>query len=536
MCRYGRACSASSLTIESIDRPFSNFGFIESRFPDVVPLKRIFSQVRTHGGKTLVVEDLNPAEAEDISEETEDISTPFATTIRSRVWRLSFFRKSFSTTRGLASAGDEDFIGYAVVKRDDVPNRPSKSRIYESVIRRSRREDNFIRGSPEWSCRVGQAIFRTSGYLYAQQNNMTNVCAHVACRTAAAKFHKDGDMTYREMNDLPGVNIDHVDRIADGLSSDQMVEILNAAGATCVVGDYTTPKPGIKPPPFQKLLYGSIESGYPAIICFATTGGAHHAVPVFGHTFNEDMWVPNAEWSYFRVGAGTAYMPSESWLSTYIAHDDNWGSNYCIPRHFLYTKRHCDNWPSGAQPCVMESECVAYIIATLPKVVKVNPIVAEVVGADYLFSMLPQLERLSESWGRRLELYARQHLLVLRPILIDSSDYVRHLESVDDWDRNHIRQELLDALRRLPESKVWMVELSVPELFSANRRKLGEVLIRAEIAPGQKRDFKNSVLARVPGYFALHKGGSAANPKYALIPSGAQGHVPLFGCENSCFS
>ena len=340
-------------------------------------------------------------------------------------------------------------------------------------------------------------------------------------------------MTYREMNNLPGVNIDHVHNIADGLSSHQMVEILEAAGATCIVGDYTTPKPGIKAPPFQKLLYGSIESGYPAIVCFATTSGDHHAVPVFGHTFNEDTWAPNAEWSYFRIGAGTAYTPSEAWLSTYIAHDDNWGSNYCIPRHFLYTKRHWDNWPAGGQPCVMESECVAYVIATLPKSVTVDPITAEVMGAEYLFSMLPQLKDLSETWEHRLKLYAQEHKLVLRPILIDSSHYVRHLESLDDWDHNCIRPELLDALARLPERKVWMVELSVPELFSANRRKLGEVLIQAEIVPSQKRDFKNFLPARVPGYFVLHKGGTSANPEYTFIPSGAEGHVPLFGCENS---
>lgn len=71
MCRYGRVGSATSLLIEPIDRPFSNFAFIESRFPGVVPLRRVFSQIRSHGGKTLVVEELDPASAEDLFEKTK---------------------------------------------------------------------------------------------------------------------------------------------------------------------------------------------------------------------------------------------------------------------------------------------------------------------------------------------------------------------------------------------------------------------------------------------------------------------------------
>jgi len=75
------------------------------------------------------------------------------------------------------------------------------------------------------------------------------------------------------------------------------------------------------------------------------------------------------------------------------------------------------------------------------------------------------------------------------------------------------------------------VELSVPNLFSANTRKLGEVLLRAEVPASPTRDFKNFLLARLPGYFALYKGGGALNPKFKFIPSGVKSHVQLYGCE-----
>jgi hypothetical protein len=137
---------------------------------------------------------------------------------------------------------------------------------------------------------------------------------------------------------------------------------------------------------------------------------------------------------------------------------------------------------------------------------------------------------LNELWGRRLEQYARQNLLVLRPILIDGSEYGAHLSKVKDWNAHAIRRDVIAWLNRGARRMVWMVELSVPELFSANRRKLGEVVLLAERPPGEDRDFGNFLVARVPGFFALCI-GDAPKPEFFFEPSGIQGHVPLFGCE-----
>jgi hypothetical protein len=99
---------------------------------------------------------------------------------------------------------------------------------------------------------------------------------------------------------------------------------------------------------------------------------------------------------------------------------------------------------------------------------------------------------------------------------------------------NFVETRFKDILKKmLPDERIWMVELSVPELFSANLRKVGEVLLRAEVSPSADRDLASFVMVRLPGYFALYAGGSAANPRYHFIPSGAEGHVELFGCENA---
>ena len=79
----------------------------------------------------------------------------------------------------------------------------------------------------------------------------------------------------------------------------------------------------------------------------------------------------------------------------------------------------------------------------------------------------------------------------------------------------------------------WMVELSVPELFSANKRKVGEVVLRAEISPTTRRDFKNLLLARVPGFFAVYVDGPPSNPRYEFLPCRLKSHVELYGCEEA---
>ncbi len=493
------------------------------------------SQLRAHGAKSMVVEHLDPTEAVDLSEENEDIEKLFGKSVTSKVRRLSFFSQPLPTKRALEQVQDEQFLGYAIVKQDSVAGKESKTRIYESVITQSRCENNFVRGSQKRTSQVADRSFVTSGYIYAQQNGWTNCCAHVACRTVAARFHPNGDMTYREMNDLPDVGVDQQSQKGgDGLEYTQMVSILESAGARCIVANYEEQISGFTLPPFQKYLYGTLESGFPAIICFKILGNPEptlHAIPVFGHTFNEDMWVANADLSYFVIGAGTRYVPSEQWLSTFIGHDDNFGSNYCIPRHFLRAMRLCNHLPNPPHLCEEESDCVTCVISTLPKNVKLNSIDAEAIGADYLFRIRQEILPLS-AWSARLENYARESKLVLRPFLLTGLEYAQHLREMRDWDDNIIPDIFHEWVEKLSDALLWMVELSVPELFSTNRRKVGEVLLFAEKEPGKNRDFGNFLMARVPGLFIFLTGGDSSQPEFSLMRSPVEGHVSLFGCQD----
>lgn len=523
-----RNADSKKTEIFSLLRPFSMFDFVETRFKGLGPLRRILSQVRNLSGTTMVCEHLEFSN--EIVEENEDLNIRYGQMPDSSVVRLSFFNKEFITEKGLSTATSEQFLGYAVIKEDSVGDQHC-IRIYESVLKPSLHPNNCIRHSPAWECCIGGNRLKIEGYLYAQQNDMTNVCAHVALRSIASGFHSKGDLSYREINEAVG--IDHVKRMAGGdggggLELKEMVRVLEAIGVRCVMMDYqdeNIPSAGV---PFNKYIYGSIESGFPALLAFRTNSGSGHVIPVFGHTFNQDTWVYNAELSYFKV-ADLEYIPSESWLSMYLAHDDNFGSNFCIPRRYLYPTEPCGHKDKEGN-CPLNTS-VAGVIGTLPWAVKLMPVTAEVIGAKYLFTILPKIKT-TETWEKRLELYADAHLMVLRPILVTKDEYIRHLETISDWDNKQVYRYLLPLLRKfLTDEYYWLIELSLPELFSANRRKVGEVLLRAENGFSGKLDFKNFALARLSDQFVFYEDGDIHNPKYSFAPSGTQGHVELFGCE-----
>ena len=538
------ASSRTKPLFERIGRPYSFFDFREKKFGELDPLGRLLSQVRRLDAHTMVVEDLSPMASKDLIEENEDIKIRLGTAVASRILRLTFFKSVIRTSKALDVIEANDFVGYVIIKEDTAGGAIVNRRVYESVLSSSHHQNNFVRGAPIWSCKVHHRRFRIRGHLYAQQNALTNVCAHAALRTAASVFHPDGDMSYRAMNDVLGIDhksnwVGQPQKTSEGnkghgLSVSDMVKVLNEAGARCIQADYSLPPVPHTPapPPYQRYVYASIESGFPAVLVFDTSDPhVKHAVPVFGHTLNQDLWVPNAERRYFKLGESTQYLPSDSWLSSFIVHDDNWGSNFCCPKHFLKPLPLTASGNRSRRNPATNSEWVAHVIATVPKDIILNPLHAEAMGVDFLFAVLPDLPSDGNMWGQRLMNYAEKGLMVFRPVLITGREYADHLLKIRGWQGTRVPPSMVSIIRTaLAMEKYWMVEMSVPELFSSNLRKLGEVLLRVDHAPRHfKRDFTCFVMARLPGHFAVRD--TSLSAKFRFIPSPVESHVKLFGLK-----
>lgn len=541
-----------------VEQPFSYFRFREKHFRDFAPLARILSQARCLNAKAMVIEEVSPTAAADLITETEDLVIRLGGELETQVIRLSFFAVKPQEPRSFSGmVSSKDFLGYAIVRKDVSPRlRSPILRVHESVLRSSRSEHNYVRRAPAWTCLVLGRKVSVSGFIYAQQNGITNVCAHAALRTMASVFYPEGDLSYRNINEVlridhrknwVGVDLENPQR-GRGLALQNMVEVLEYAGARCIKADYAVPfsqrgeLSGFHVP-YQHYLYGSIESGFPAAIIFDTTDDeSKHVIPVFGHTFNRDLWVANAERSYFQIGNQTRFLPSDSWLSTFIMHDDNWGSNFCCPKHYLRAPddRRRDRNSSESEEAkgsqesrAINAEWLAHVLATLPRGVKMGPIHAEAIGLDFLSTLLPQMPSDENEWSRRLINHERSGLVVYRPVLVTGDEYVDHLRKVRGWlKKRRISGVILEALHSvLGKGQYWMVEMSLPELFSSNLRKIGEVLLDPTATPRPERDFSSFVLARMPGNFALLENRDPEKPAFQFLPTGVNSHVELFGCE-----
>lgn len=559
----------------NIDRPSSNFDFIDQIFPNLYTLRRIMSQVRRLDGKTMTVEEI--VESRDIREENKEIAKEFKGAKPKGVYRLSFFKRKFKQWRVLKTIGSGEIIGYAIVKTDFVPaidpsdpdyeSDSNVTRIFEAVIMNPFKEHNYIHGNKSWKFRVKDKIFSVEGNLYAQQNARTNCCAHVAIRSAVANMIPDGDITYGKINSLVSeywknkiyrkekdysMNKKGWDKLAserinwkgrDGLRDYEMIHVIKSFDIGCHGEDY----PEV---PFNKYIYGSIESGYPAIINFSTSPKKpeddpfDHAIPIFGHTLNRDLWVHIADKIYFTViPPETRYIPSDSWLSMYIGHDDNYGTNICIPKQYL------KNFDMDQDNEDKVPGIVTAVIGLLPKKVEINSVRAEAIGLDYIQSALdnlfddPNSKAKDNKWMKRLYEYRKSSTLVLRPILIDGEKYVEHIKKVRGWNHNDFESDLnendlsliTDQLQNIEciDNYLWMIEVSIPELFAGNFRKIGEVLISAEKILTPNRDFEAILSLRLPGNFVFCFNNPPNQQSFETTPCGIIDHVELFRCEEN---
>ena len=493
-----------------IESGFSNFLYIDRQFRSHPVLRRLFSLARKHDFQSILVEDIEESNCALFAEENEAIARRSPDFSGSKVQRLSFWR---CPPEKPASA--DDFIGYAVFKSDTFgdPSRP-EDHIFESVLPavRAKAQNNFVHCARTYAVSTEAGPQSVTGVLYAQQNDLTFVCAHVALRTALSAILPDGDVTYARLNQLAG--IDHetrkVGRGEGGLGPDHLEAIVRGLNLDCTKVVHEPLLNLHLPYEFQPDLYGMIESGNPALLGFVLDDPTvppekvpRHIVPIIGHTFNDDAWVPDAQRNYF--GKGLQYFSSESWLSSYVLHDDNFGPYYCLPRHFL-TK---DNF--------------RIILGMSPRGTPFPASDAEAVGFDFLNAIAGLYQLDGQPWLDRFLIYTRQGLLILRTLLLDRADYVRHLTSIRDWEGHPFDPPAIAKIEAALPDRLWVVEASAPELFPSSRRKFGEVLLSADKPLPRPLDTSILLGARLPGSFLLTAGGNLET-----IPVSLTGHSPLF--------
>ncbi len=514
MCfaRLGRATHAE---LHNTSPPFSNFHFVDSLLPgqDESAVRRLFSLARRVGtGQSLVLEDIEAAGA--VADENAELTSLFPGYQCSGLKRLTFWRKPCGSLSDTAQFEDTDLLGYAILKQDTIPGRPTRWHIFESVFRKYAHEHNCVPGEASFTVSCGSREYQIPGVLYCQQNRLNKSCAQVALRSLLSRIFPEQDISYSNINRAAGTVGTRAEP-GEGLDTTQIRAVLDSYGIRYDDFDYIAAARlgNARVLPYSRVLYSGIENGLGGLLGFelsrSSASGEKHIIPFYGHTFNQDTWVPRASVAYFHVGDQTCYISSQEWTSSFIGHDDNFGSNFCVPRRFL------------------EANQVKYVVALRPRNTEYGAILAEAIAVDCLYAARNTLPQLQNYWVKRLVHHIDQQDVVLRTLYVHRDQYVAHLRECRDWGGDPERADILSLFSsHLPEN-LWMAEVSIPELFPANYRKLGEIMLDACVPVYPNTPSESLlVVARFPGSYLINVGSAT----FAPLDSDLRSHVPLC-CE-----
>lgn len=514
-----RLVTAQGIKICSVTAPFSSFKFVESEFNGIDSVHRCFSLARSLGMQTVTLEEI-PGRGI-IADENNEILSYFDGYKCGRVIRLGFWKKHFKNDRRIHQLSGEDLIGYAILKHDIVkPTGYDRWHVFEAVFKKYPHPHNCIPTPKSYKITIGAKHYSIEGVLYCQQNTLNKACAHVALRSLLSRHLSEGDISYRKINDLAGICPESGKKPGDGLAVVDIRKVLKGLRIGFRDIDYTQ-NDGLRTThPYQKFLYAGIESGAGGLLGFHLSGPnvpaqkpPRHIIPFFGHTFNKDTWVPDAELSYFNVGGSVGYVPSENWTSSFIGHDDNFGPDYCVPRLYV-TQKQAD-----------------YVVELLNEGTQYSGVQAEAIALNFVYSLQSSLTKspYNNDWIKRLVEFIKCKKIVLRAIFIPKSTYLKQLKSTADWDGKKEDKTIVELLENLLPDNIWVVEISFPQLFPANERKIGEVLLNpyVPVSAEYDADFNLFLMARLPCQYFFLKSFKITEPDFLRIGSKIQSHVPL---------
>jgi hypothetical protein len=426
---------------------------------------------------------------------------------------LSFFASERAAGE-IADVEETSIIGHVVLinYRAATDSRFSDSYIYEGLFRAPSLPNsastpqsllnNFVCCEGRFDRKIKGRDFVVRGVYYCQQNGQTHVCAHASLRMTLNTLGTGAFVTNASINSLLAIKPPF-----SGLSISQIQTAINAyGGVTACVADCTN----LSAATYLSILSSIVESGHIALLIFSTAQNIQHVVAVFGHTRNSDEWHPQAVPAY--AGPQSArYYPGSAWIDHFLIHDDNFGPYYSLSSRAL-----------EVDPQVKAQFIIALHPDGVPNMVASY---AETIAAIMLTNWFPSLGSLSSNrWYQYM--IKNKSSYVLRTILIARSTYTEHLRNMKDHDGNANDPSEIANFGALPE-RFWMIEISVPYLFTGNRTKLGELLLDAQQAVNPA-DLNGIFLAmRLPGLLLVKD--AAGDVQHRDL--GVCAHVPMFQCR-----
>lgn len=531
---------------KSCKPPFSFYRLIDKYWPGKGAKRtfhRIFSLMRKMNVQTVAVEEL--ARKGELDEEATAIEVRCQGPVRFAAWRFSFFTSKVPSFDCVPYVRDAEYLGYAVLISMRLPNGNYARYVYESVIVEpafhtddvapfgSSLPGRYIHCVRRYSGWVGGHRFRLTGSFFSQQNGLTHVCAHAALRWLLNNLPERAEriISYEDIN--RDLQIDHSRRKvgrygddvqAEGLPMDDLLMVLDKRGYKCF--DVNFESTVGTPQPYWRFIYSIIESGYPALVFF-TAPPARHVICAIGHSFNSDIWDAEAKLAYSGAPR-MEYLSSASWVDHFIIHDDNYGMYFSMPSKALS--------PTTQYGGPFQ---VTGALGVVPTEIDLNPLWAEFLASIALRLAIYQAPwRMDHFWLKALheEDVAFGKWVVLRTLLSNKAAYTRHLSDIEDVEGNFLTKDEIKTFvhEEIPEH-FWITEFTLADLYTANKRKLGEVLFRLSDPQITSEDsgetftrklFSACIGLRLPGNILIPQVGQ----QQTLLrrrETNLTGHVPL---------
>ncbi len=524
------------------------FDLIAPSWEDNKPLHRLCSLMRKMKAHAYTIESLIPNQ--ETTEEELAAAKRCGGPVSTETHRLSFFQ-TYPKSKDWHDIPLKDFLGYAILLKQQLPDGQPRSFILESVAQAPTvfftNPDGSVRAEPVGNyyvhcARKFDAIVGTEddhkkytveGSFFCQQNNLTHVCAHACLRMAinsSPTLALPKKLTNKKINDLLG--IDHTKTInpktglprsvgnyqddkCGGLPTARITEVIEKLGLAyhCINFAETSWLD------YDAFVYPLTESRAPVIL--GITGQyAAHVVTVIGHTLNSDRWEPEARQSYGSYPR-EPNISSASWADHFIISDDGLGMYVTLPsdmiRNFLLPKYNPNLhavMAVGIVPANVEHQgfMVEMVAAAQAKIIigKSTPIATN----KWLAYMRGPIVN-----GRPC-----LRNFVCRTILIShKNEYLDSIDSISDSNGNKVSGKEKQRLASSLPDQFWLTEITIPDLYTANKHKLGDVI--SEASSKNKKDLqegKATIFAWLPGLSRWGKGLQGPQEAWSLT-----GHVPL---------
>lgn len=388
---------------------------------------------------------------------------------------ITFFSEPL-TADDFSLCSEESLLGQVILVNYTAPESISNytlTYIFEAIFRLpqlpatnafpKRRDllNNYIHSYREFDVHVADRVYSIPAVYFCQQNQVTSRCCHACLRMALNTVAK-ANVSTQFINEQLGLEAPH-----DGMFTEEIYEGLGLGGLRTVKFD-NHPVYGIIPH-----LYSIIESGYPALLFIervkgardlyedmqVVTDGEEHVLYVFGHTFNSDEWHPQAL-SHYAGPESSPYYASSLWADHFIIHDDNLGPYYCLDSNVL--SRH---------PKVN----IPRVVGIIPKDWGILPNIAEAIAANFFNSIRNEIgDKGNGPWCTYIA--SGKDRFVFRTFLSDRKEYLAHLAASVGHDGSRMTEAEIRPLERLP-GRFWVSEFSLPNVFTGNRNKFGEILV-----------------------------------------------------------